>query len=240
MPKCLVSILVPVYNRANFISECLQSALRQSIQDLEVVVVDNRSTDGTWDLCQQMARLDSRIRVFRNDTNIGPVRNWARCIAEARGTLGKFLFSDDEMAPDFLEKTISFLDDPEIGIVTTAAKVETGIAYTWRAGKSDATRFLWDSMFNGRLPVSPGAALFRMEDLRRNLHDFGNHGIGPDLLLMLLTARAYPSVAHVPEPLVSFRDHEGSLSRLHRKQLSRGYALARIRFVLSLARLIHT
>ena len=235
-----VSILIPVYNREGYIGACVESALAQTVSDVEVVIVDNQSTDATWDVCQHLARQDSRIRIFQNETNLGPVRNWQRCIAEARGTIGKLLFSDDLIAPSFLEKTLPFLDDPEVGLVTTAVDVSGKVEYQWHPGKSNSRRYLWDSMFNGRLPVSPGAALLRMKDLRQNLHNFGKHGIGPDLLLLMLTARNYPAVSHLTEPLAYFRDHPGSISSHSRVHLRRGYALARVRFILSFVRTMQT
>ncbi len=236
----MVSVLIPVYNREDFIGACVESALAQTWNNLEVVIVDNCSTDRTWEICQTLAARDCRIRIFRNDSNIGPVGNWKRCIDEARGDLGKILFSDDLMAPAFLEKTVPFLDDPKVGLVLTAADIEGRIEYAWggRNGKVSRWLCLRDMMINGPLPVSPCAGLFRMVDLRRNLFiDFGRDGIGPDLLLLLLTAASYPFVAHLAEPLVIFRDHRGSISHQHKAQLARGYAIARIWFWLfSIAR----
>ncbi|HWE53415.1 MAG TPA: glycosyltransferase family 2 protein [Bryobacteraceae bacterium] len=240
----MISILIPVHNRALFIGACVESALAQTYPDFEIVIVDNASTDSTWEICQSLSARDKRIRTFRNESNIGPVRNWKRCIDEARGETGKILFSDDLIAPSFLEKTVPFLDDPSVGLVLTAANVDGRIEYllSGRSGKLPRWTCLRHMMFNGRLPVSPGAALFRMADLRRNLFvDFGHNGIGPDLLLLLLTAASRPFVAHVAEPLAIFHDHEGSISRQHKSQLTRGYASARLWFWLfSIARLIHT
>ena len=231
----LVSILIPVFNREHLLPASVESALSQTAPDLEVVISDNASTDRTWEVCQEFARRDQRVRIFRNHSNLGPVRNWMRCAHEARGEFGKFLFSDDLISPDFLERTLPFLSDPEVGMVTTAAAISGSLEYTWRRGKQRSSDYLWDSMFNGRLPVSPGTALFRMADLRRNLTDFGEHGIGPDLHLLLATAWDYPAVAHVPEPLAFFLDHPGSLSSEKRAQLGRGYAWARLRFIFSRA-----
>lgn len=241
-PGRVVSILIPVYNRERYIEACIESALNQTFTDFEVVVVDNRSADRTWEICEAAARRDSRVRIFRNDSNIGPVRNWQRCIAEARGELGKILFSDDLMMPSFLEKTVPFLANPEVGLVTTAADISGRIEYLWggRTGKVRTRRYLWDMMHNGRLPVSPGAALLRTADLRRNLIDFGRHGIGPDLLLLLLTAKACPAVAHIAEPLVFFRDHPDSISHRRQAELARGYAFARLRFFCSFASSMQT
>ena len=129
----LASILIRFFNRESFIEACVESALAQTHSDLDVVIVDNRSTYRTWEICQTLARRDSRIRIFRNDSNIGPVRNWRRCIDEA------------------------------VGLVLTAADIEGQIEYMWEGRNGTFPRCsLRDMMFNGRLPVSPGAAPFRI------------------------------------------------------------------------------
>jgi len=243
----LVSILVPVYNREDLVGLCLRSALAQTCTDFEIVVVDNASTDGTLAVCHGLAAQDPRIRVFRNDTNLGPVRNWLRCIAEARGVYGKILFSDDLMAPDYLEKTIPFLEREDVGFVFTSAVVgpepfQGAIMYqfTGRTGVFDSRRFISMALFNGDLPVSPGGALFRLRDLRDNLlvdipspvdRDFSRHGAGPDLLIFLLTAASYTQVAYLHEPLSYFRAHEGSITLTKEKcGLTQCYRHARLWF----------
>ena len=242
----LVSILIPVYNREQYVGPCIESALNQSFSDFELIIVDNCSTDATWKVCQRFAERDSRTRTFRNVTNIGPVRNWLRCIEEARGRFGKILFSDDLLMPRYLERVIPLLEDPATGFVFTAAEIgpEPGAGrtrYTWRGsgGKIPSRQYLETALSNGDVPVSPGASLFRLSELRDNLamhipspsiHDFPEHGAGPDLLLSLKTAAAYPAIAHLPEPLVFFRDHPGTISRRRQNLLDRAYAQARIFF----------
>ena len=242
MPK--VSILIPVFNREHFISECIRSALDQTFTDLEVVVVDNASNDGTWDICQEFASLDSRVRIFRNEKNIGPVRNWLRCIEEARGEYGKFLFSDDLILANFLSKTLPHLADPGIAFASTAALIGTEIKHSKVHYGSDTTsEIISTDAYLERLahgvpavPVSPGAALFRMIDIRKNLilnipigleHDFARNGAGPDVLLFALTAKNYKSVAMLREPLVFFRAHAGSFTIADEgSSVTEGYRLA--------------
>lgn len=247
MIQPLVSILVPVYNRENFIGECIESALAQTYTHIEVVVVDNASTDGTWAICQQFAAKDQRVRVFRNDTNIGPVRNWKRCIDQASGFYGKILFSDDLIESDFLEKTLPFLIKPEVGFVFSSVNmgsepVNGSIKYEYadKTGIYSTADFITASLFGGDVPISPGCALFRIDDLKRNMlldipsptiKDFLSHGAGPDLLLYLLTAKAYSSFAFVNEPLCFFRAHDGSISISDKNQyLSRCYIQAKMWF----------
>jgi len=224
-----VSILIPVYNREDFISECIQSALDQTYTDFEIVVADNASTDGTWEICRRFAEVDRRVRIFRNETNVGPVRNWLRCVSEARGEYGKILFSDDLMYPAFLEKALPYLAEPETGFVFCA--VDVGVdpaqaAVEYRYGRGTVAipsdEFMHASLLGeGILPVSPGAALFRLKDMKKALatpidspsfNDFDWHGAGPDLLMYLLVAREYPKVVCLHEPLAFFRIHAGSIS----------------------------
>lgn len=247
-PAPRISVLIPVYNREGTIGECVHSAIDQTWRDLEVVISDNRSSDGTWAICESMAQRDARIRLVRNERNLGPVRNWKRCLDEARGELAILLFSDDSLRPQFLEKAAPYLDDPEVGLafaaVTHGPAPERGrLLYTWggREGKVSSRRFLCDAMVhNGALPCSPGATLFRLADLRKNLsteipspsmRDFAGHGAGPDLLLLLRTAAQYAAVAHLSQPLAHFRDHAHSISREIGEDLLAGYyAQARLSF----------
>src|SRR2546427_6401542 len=106
MTAPLVSILIPVYNRKQLVGPCIQSALDQTVREFEVVIVDNASTDGTWQVCEAFAAKDKRVRVIRDPLNVGPVRNWQRCMQEAGGLYGKILFSDDLIEPTFLERTL--------------------------------------------------------------------------------------------------------------------------------------
>jgi glycosyltransferase involved in cell wall biosynthesis len=246
MSAPLVSIMVPVYNRRRLLAECLESALAQTWHDLEVVVVDNASTDGTWDVCREFARADSRVRIFRNSNNIGPVRNWQRCFREAQGRYGKLLFSDDVLSPHYLEKTLPLMRDPRVAFVFTMAMIgpkphASRPAYRFAAhsGRFPRRHYIRRALLGSRVPVSPGAALFRVSDLRGSLQlaipsptvaDFAQHGAGIDLLLYLMTAVRYEEVGYVAEPLVFFRAHEGSITHSGDSRLADAYHQARIWF----------
>lgn len=224
-----VSILIPVYNRAHCIEQTLASALEQRFADLEVVVVDNCSTDASWELIQAVAARDARVRAFRNESNIGPVRNWLRCVREARGELGKILWSDDLLHRDFLAQAVPALADPEVGFVYSPVLVFSGedplagqpYYQTTPAGRRDTSEFIEGILLARDYPVSPGCALFRLADMRdclleqvpnRVASDFAMHAIGNDLLLFLLVAARYPRFVRLEAPLAYFRDHAGSIT----------------------------
>jgi len=223
-----VSILVPVYNRELLIEETIRSALSQTYKNIEIIVVDNKSTDNTWQVLEKLALQDKRIKIFQNDTNIGPVRNWKRCIDEASGQYAKILWSDDLIAPEFLEKTVPYLENHDIGFVFTGTEIfkdktnkKSSHYFIGQTGIYNSEKYITGVIYEGGYPVSPGCALFRLEDLKNNLlidiankvgSDFSMHAIGNDLLIFLLTAHQYKKFAFVEEKLSFFRAHEGSIS----------------------------
>ena len=84
--------------------------LKQTYNNIEIIIVDNCSKDNTWKLLQDYAKKDKRIKVFRNDKNIGPVLNWKRCLEEAKGEYAKLLFSDDLISDNFIKNSLSVFD----------------------------------------------------------------------------------------------------------------------------------
>lgn len=225
--KGLVSILIPVFNREDFIAQTIQSALNQTYSNIEIIVVDNASTDSTWSEVQRIAKLDSRIKPFQNEANIGPVRNWRRCVDEATGLFGKILWSDDLIASNFVEKCLELMD-PDTAFVYSSVRLfkensDSGVTlYTSGAtGHKESGHYIRNALFGSGVPVSPGCALFRMGDLRNYLFvdipnkvgsDFSMHAIGNDLLLFLMTAKDYRNYGIISEPLALFRHHTGSIT----------------------------
>jgi glycosyltransferase involved in cell wall biosynthesis len=223
----LVSILIPVFNREHLIEQTIQSALNQSYDNIEIIVVDNASTDESWSKIKKTEAIDSRIRAFRNETNIGPVRNWFRCIEEAHGLFGKILWSDDLISPDFIEKCLALFDHDTAFVYTSARVFIDDPSVGEELYMSDATGhynsevYIKRAILSQDVPVSPGCALFRLSDLRSKLlvnidnkigSDFSMHAIGNDLLLFLMTAKEYSKYGVVSEALAYFRHHEGSIT----------------------------
>ena len=222
-----VSILIPVYNREKIISETIESALAQTYENIEIIIVDNCSTDKTYEICQMFEKMDHRISVHRNKENIGPVRNWVECLKYSTGEYVKFLWSDDWMDNDFIEKTAPYLQDEKIAFVY-------GPAYIVNENSKQITYNLYDKnaiinaqlfsellIFGGNVPVSPGCAIFRKRDVVKNLVvdvpndnelDFNRFGAGNDLLLFLIPLLEYEKVAYVYSARSYFRAHKDSFT----------------------------
>lgn len=106
-----VSVGLPVYNGADRVADAINSVLNQTIESIELVVSDNGSTDGTADICAELARSDSRMKFLRNETNLGAAANFNRVFRESSSDYFKWLGHDDvleskalEMALDVIEK----------------------------------------------------------------------------------------------------------------------------------------
>jgi glycosyltransferase involved in cell wall biosynthesis len=108
--KSLVSICVPTYNGAQYIRDCVESALGQSYDNLEIVVVDDHSKDETRSIVEEYAGRDSRVRVFVNEANLGLVSNWNRCVELSRGEWIKFVLQDDFIEPECVAKMVAAPD----------------------------------------------------------------------------------------------------------------------------------
>lgn len=238
-----VSFLVPVLNRVDMLPDCLNSIRAQTITDWECVIVDGGSTDGTEEVIAEFASADRRFHHFTTDApGKGYLPDFRRCVDEARGQFGKFVYSDDTIAPTFLADTLPHMTD-DVALAYTPAMIgatpdTARLAYVHplAPGKIPRSRFLADSLGDSpHVPVSPGCAIFRMNDLRLNqlgasyAEDFPVSGT--DLLLFLLTADEYPFVYAHDEPLAFFRAHPGSVSIAQQTEVQAGYAKARAWFL---------
>lgn len=109
----IVSVGLPVYNGLPYLETALESLRQQELSDMEIVVSDNASTDGTRELVEEAAARDDRIRYVRNPENIGGTRNFNRVFHLARGKYFKWASSDDFVSPDAISRCVELLEgDP--------------------------------------------------------------------------------------------------------------------------------
>jgi|WetSurMetagenome_2_1015567.scaffolds.fasta_scaffold01070_4 glycosyltransferase involved in cell wall biosynthesis len=223
----LVSILIPVYNRVNIVGETIQSALNQTYKNIEIVICDNCSTDGTWELLQQYTKEDNRIHIFRNEENIGPVRNWEKCLSHANGIYSSFLWSDDIISESFIKHTMELFDDDTAFVMSGVQILKDGVILSntkYQKRKQYSSReYLYNKLLYGDLgfPMSPACCLFRLKDLKNALIinipnklglDFSKYGAGNDLLFFLINASRYTKIKTTGTIESFFRDHPDSFS----------------------------
>lgn len=128
----LITVCIPLYNGEEFLEESLASVLSQRYEPLEILVVDDGSTDGGLDRVREVSKTDQRIRIIENEENLGLVGNWNKCIASASGKWIKFHFQDDLMEPDTIAKM------HELAVRLNAGLVLTERTYFWNEELSEA------------------------------------------------------------------------------------------------------
>lgn len=116
----LISIIIACYNAENYIDLCLSSLLRQTYQNLEIIICDDASTDNSVGILDSWAKKDSRIRILRNQKNMYAAAARNRCIEVSRGDYLMIQDIDDYSKPDRIEKLIQAFRNENIDFVSSA------------------------------------------------------------------------------------------------------------------------
>lgn len=103
----LVSVCIPAYNNADYISETIDCILNQTYKNIELVICDDHSTDKTVEVIQSYS--DPRVKLFLNEKNLGMSGNWNNCLNHCTGEFIKLICADDMLANDALEKEVMAL-----------------------------------------------------------------------------------------------------------------------------------
>jgi len=199
-----VSVLMTAYNRASYIASSIESVLAQTFGDFELLITDNCSTDGTFDIAKRYEGLDRRIRVVQNERNLGQFGNRNRAAELARGELLKYHDSDDLMYPHCLAVMVPMLlAEPSAGFGLSTGKY-------WPGGPCPmllTPRMAYQREFlgEGLFMAGPGGALFRA-DVFKKLGGFVDEGAPSDHLFWM-RACTKVNVLLMPADLFWYRMH---------------------------------
>ena len=210
-----VSVCIDVYNYADFLPQAIESALAQTFRDLEIIIVDDCSTDSSYEVACHYAQQDSRIRVHRNPANLGMVKNRNACLQLATGEYVKFIHADDYLcSPDAVSRMVARLDaNPAASLVACAMQfvpVTPGAkdrspkyfsAARFLAGTTVITRCLVEQK---NLIGGPSAVLFRRSRAARGFDERYFHAADLEMWFHLLEQGCF---GYVDEPLVAYRWH---------------------------------
>lgn len=119
-----VTVGLPVYNGARYVRGCVERVLAQTLGDLEVVVSDNASTDGTEAIVRELAARDARVRYHRHPENLGAAGNFNSLVPMARAPLFKWLAHDDVIEPTYLAECVGALErHPRAVLAQSAGRI---------------------------------------------------------------------------------------------------------------------
>lgn len=208
-----VSIITITYNRARYIKEAIESVLVQSFGDWELIIIDDASTDNTPAIVQEYAQKDSRIRYFRNETNLKIPRSRNLGLKMAEGKYIAVLDSDDVWAePDKLRKQVEFLENnPEYALVGGGVIFidENGREISRRLNPSDDKEIRRRILFKNPF-VHSGVLYLRKAALESGGYD-ENLNVSEDYDLWLKMGRTW-KFANLNDYLVKYRIYSAGQS----------------------------
>src|SRR5690349_20688450 len=123
MPTPAVSVLIPTYNSQRYLVATVESVLAQTDGDFELLFCDDGSTDSTMDMLAAIAEQDERVRVYRNERNLGLHGNLVHLVHLARGRYIKILMADDLLFPDALARLRAPLDEHPSVVLSTSRRL---------------------------------------------------------------------------------------------------------------------
>jgi len=211
----LVSVIIPVYQVESYLNDCLSSVVCQTYRDLDIILVDDGSTDQSSQICDNWAERDVRIRVFhQKNQGASGARNTG--LGLAKGEYVFFLDSDDEIVPDCIEKYLeplkygeydviqaNFLVTPK-GAIPLLSKVEHNRSVIG----DDVTRELLYSNFY----MTAANKLYRKSFIERSHLSFFKGIVQEDVLWTFEMACMSPSLYLMSDALYIYKLREGSVS----------------------------
>lgn len=217
----LVSVIIPTYNRPAYLREAIKSAVGQTFRNIEILVSDNCSPENPQAIVESFQ--DSRIRFWRNETNIGMFANAMNTFKKARGKYVASLNDDDVWNEDFLEKLVTQLEaNPDLALAfCDHYTIDSSGAINYVATENCTQRWRRDQLkegiyqpfceiglVNASVPSAVSAVI------RRDAVDWGN--IPPevehkwDLYVTYLCCRTGRGAYYYPERLTCYREHTQS------------------------------
>lgn len=218
MQNPTVSFIVPCYNLAHLLSECVNSILSQSFRDLEVLIMDDRSPDNTEEVANSFQ--DSRVKHIRNETNLGFLRNANKGIELARGKYIWLISADDCLRRTYvLERYVEQLDrNPSVGYAYCSGVglkdgQETGVlAYSVYADRDlivPGHKFL-KKLLRANIILAPSVLVRRECYDQLGAYPLDMNWTG-DWYLWCLFALHF-DVAYFADPMVCYREHALNIS----------------------------
>ena len=215
----LVTIAIPTYNRSGYLGQALESAVRQTYPNIEIIVSDNCSTDNTESVVKGFN--DSRIRYIKQKENIGPDPNWNLCLQEANGSFFLLLQDDDAIDKQFLDVCMKAANySTDVGIIRTGTREIDSDGNVLQERKNIggglSTEEFIMTFLSGKLNMYLCGSLFNTQNLREVCDSYAvwagtKYRHWEDVYVEIQLAARFQRI-DVEEVLASFRKHSSQLT----------------------------
>jgi glycosyltransferase involved in cell wall biosynthesis len=201
----LVSVLITSYNREQYIAEAIQSVLSQVYKNFELIIVDDCSSDRTVEIIKSYEHIDTRIKVFVNENNLGQFANRNLAASYATGKYIKYVDSDDIIYPSTLKYMVDAMENhPEVGMGFCLLLNDDNKIFPYVFESKKAIR---DHYLEGKtLFVGPSGCIYSKKAFNE-VGMFEEYGMPSDSHLNLKIICKYPTIAF-PKDLFLWREHD--------------------------------
>lgn len=203
--KPLVSVLMTTYNREKYLAMAVESVLASTYQNLELIIVDDQSKDKSYEIALSYAEKDNRVKVFKNEKNLGDYPNRNKAASLASGKYLKYVDADDLIYPTGLEVMVSGMEKfPEAGYGLSTMPADKMRPYPFILTCEEAYKYhYFESLLFHRAPLS---AIIK-KDVFESVGGFsGKRYLGDFEMWHMLSARY--SVVLMAQGVIWYREHE--------------------------------
>lgn len=222
-----ISVIMPVYNAEKYLQEAIESVLKQTFQDFELIIVDDSSTDSSLKICKQTCNGKSNVKILHREQNGGlPIaRNTG--LAYSRGKYIAFIDSDDAYTPDALEIMYTEAEKSQAEVLSSIGYIKGNTRAIFISGLKHPARLPDDieSRINffcqGRIPFEVPIKMFRRDFLAKYNLLFDNIDLMEDVLFTFYTMCLSKKFLFIPQIFYFYRMTPESISRGHKNDVNR-------------------
>lgn len=213
-----ISVIVPIYNVKDYLRQCCDSILSQSFSDFELILINDGSTDGSYQIAQDIAREDDRILLI-NQANAGLSAARNAGLIKAKGLYVIFVDSDDWLEKDCLKLLYKNAESMLADVVCCRGQYINSLGKCKKSKRLvfnsyiEGDEILLDALKVKSFPTSACGKLYRADFLRANQLFFQQGIVNEDTLFSLQVACVARRVSFINDILFDIREREGSISR---------------------------
>ena len=211
----LVSVIMPVYNAGDFLWQALESIFCQSYKNIEVIAINDGSTDNSLDILQRFSKLEVRLKILNNEKNIGVSGVANIALKHAKGKFIARMDADDTILPDRIKKQVEFLlKHPDVvvvgGQVDLVSKSGTFIVHkNFPQHNDDIIKLAFTAM-----PIQQGAMMINRELLPENIIWYRYKYATSEDLDFFFRVFQFGKAANLPDTVLYYRQHGDSLTQV--------------------------
>lgn len=210
----MISVIIPIYNSEKWLKKCLDSVLGQTYEDLEIILVNDGSTDNSITICNVYARVDSRIKVIHQQ-NAGALKARWNALSIARGEWISFVDSDDWIEPKMYAEMLSIAEE-NTDIIWCGVKMElsNNTQQDYHIKFKSDTKYLTQELLKGKIPGWSCNKLIKRSLLNDRRIDMENADMMmEDVLLSVQLFALKPQIKYIDKPFYHYnRQNENAVT----------------------------